>query len=686
MKTNLLRMCHARCAIGAWIFISTLAFRVVGQTNSWTSPTSGYWEDPHWSLGILPSTNQTIFFTNSGWKALAIGPNTSKNYSQTLTIHSLYVSSPGTDTVNTLLFNYSGLQTPLQITGGSDFDANFILGTNCYVLMLSSALAVGNVSKGDFSIGGTFNESENSFVSAVILNVGDLAPGVFNLTNSALDVLQEYIGGGGFPATFNQQGGTNSASSSLVLSNSGTYNLYDGYFSNNIEFLGGYFNQFGGNVSASFYLVSGGYNLAGGTFSLLGGNLTIPNQPPPNSATGVTSFSQSGGTNISGSISLGGWGNGEYSLSGGTLIASNLDVEDATLPELFGVSTFSQSGGYHTNGSIGIGGAYNMNFEVEASQYELSGGILATPSIGLNTGNFIQSGGTNEATVISLTGASLYSLSGGWLFAQTIQHSGGNFYGNLGSIQQSGGTNQVGTLSLSNSSDYTLGGGQLTVGEIQVAGGSIFNQWLGFSGPGSLDGVNLLTLAGAIWDEDSGGQQSLGQLQLSGDTNDDVSFLLMPFSSCTLNFANSSGLVWSNAATLSIWDWNGSLYGGGNQQIIFGNSAAALTSQQLHQIQFQYAVGLPSGTYPARILATGEIVPDAGAPLPLEITTPGLTNGAFHFTVEGNIGKSYSIEASTNLQNWVLWTTLTDLNGTISVTDWNTTNFPRRFYRAQQKP
>lgn len=674
-------MYGARLRIGAWIFIccGALSFGAAGQTNSWTSPVSGYWEDPHWSLGILPGTNQTIFFTNSGWKALAIGPNTSKNYPQTLSINSLYISSPGTDTVNTLLFNYSGLQTPLRV--GTD-QASFILGPNCYVLMLSSALNVGTFPgvSGNFSIGGTFNESENSVVNSGILNVGDLAPGVFNLTNSALNVMDEYLSGGGFTATFNQQGGTN-ATSVLTLYDPGEYNLYDGNFRGLIVFYGGNFSQFGGNVSASFYLVSGGYSLAGGTFSL-SGNLNIPDQPPPDTTTFGASFSQSGGTNILGSIALGGWGIGYYSLSGGTLSAASLGVEDALSPDLFGVSIFSQSGGYHTNGSIGIGGYYNMNFEIEASQYELSGGLLCTPSIGLNMGDFYQSGGTNEAGTISLGNISDYNLSGGWLFAQTIQDTGGDFFGEISLIQQSGGTNQVATLSLSNDCFYTLSGGRLTASQIQIDNAT-FNQSLGSSAPGSLDGVNLLTLAAATWNEQAGGQQSFGELQLSGDSN---SVLALPNAPCVLNFADSSSLVWSNAAALSISNWNGSLYGGGTQRVSFGDSAAALSAQQVHQLQFQNPAGLPSGTYPARILATGEIVPDTGLPLPLKLTTPSLSNGAFQFSVEGIIGDSYNLEVSTNLRNWVIWATLTDSSGTISVTDSDTSIFPHRFYRAQQVP
>src|ERR1041385_3668501 len=82
------------------------------QTNSWISPTSGAWEDASsWSLGIPPGTNQTIFITNSGWKAVSIGPNTT-HFPQTLSVDSVTISSP-TNSLNTLLLNFAGVGSPL---------------------------------------------------------------------------------------------------------------------------------------------------------------------------------------------------------------------------------------------------------------------------------------------------------------------------------------------------------------------------------------------------------------------------------------------------------------------------------------------------------------------------------------------------------------------------------------------
>jgi hypothetical protein len=57
-------------------------------TNSWTKPTSGNWEEPFWSLGVLPSISQgEIEFRNPGFKALAIAPSTTAIFSRFI-IHS----------------------------------------------------------------------------------------------------------------------------------------------------------------------------------------------------------------------------------------------------------------------------------------------------------------------------------------------------------------------------------------------------------------------------------------------------------------------------------------------------------------------------------------------------------------------------------------------------------------------
>jgi hypothetical protein len=86
------------------------------------------------------------------------------------------------------------------------------------------------------------------------------------------------------------------------------------------------------------------------------------------------------------------------------------------------------------------------------------------------------------------------------------------------------------------------------------------------------------------------------------------STIWFPTNSCTLRFANSGSLAWTNGVSLIIEGWNGSLQGGGNHQLVFGSDATGLAPQQVAQVLFHNPMGV-SGLYPATILATGEIVP-----------------------------------------------------------------------------
>jgi hypothetical protein len=67
-----------------------------------------------------------------------------------------------------------------------------------------------------------------------------------------------------------------------------------------------------------------------------------------------------------------------------------------------------------------------------------------------------------------------------------------------------------------------------------------------------------------------------------------------------------------------------------------------------------------------------------------QFLAPVVVNGSLRVTLSGEIGRSYGILASTNLQNWVQVATVTLTNGPAS------TNLPMsmswRFYRAQLLP
>jgi hypothetical protein len=158
----------------------------------------------------------------------------------------------------------------------------------------------------------------------------------------------------------------------------------------------------------------------------------------------------------------------------------------------------------------------------------------------------------------------------------------------------------------------------------------------------------------------------------------------MPDGVSTVHFADSSGVAWSNAVSLVVDGWSGHFFGGGQQQIIFGDNATGLTDSQLAQIQFRNPAGVAVGMYPARILATGEVVPKAeGAPPDLRLAQQP---AGMQVTLQGELGSTYSIEASTDAVHWVPLTNEVNSTGTMTVTDTAAANYPVRFYRARLMP
>lgn len=664
---------HCGAAKGAILAVLVASALICqAQTNSWTNSGSGNWEDPYWSLGMLPGTNQIILFTNDGTKTLLIGPKTANAFPGSLMVGAIVLGGE-TGSTNTLLLNEVELGIPYFVD----------VETNSALAMRSSAL-----SGGDFSLGGTLTATD-SRIQFSSLTIGNTGPGVMNVTNSIITWawgrdIEEYVGGN-YPALVQQCGGTNFGT--IEIDAGGEYRLFGGSVTRQnrpgqIVLRGGNFSQFGGKVDESLWFVGWNceYHLGGGILSC--GELDIP------SKWGLSKnrVRQTGGTNLASVIRLGNSGGpGSYRLEGGFLQASNLFLISYQGPNPNAPvegSDFYQSGGCHTNNAICIQGGEGIDNYVRFSAYYLTNGIVATPIMALTDGAVLQSGGTNQVGNISLAGLSNYLLSGGWLTAQKIGMTGGyGFHGQANAIQQSGGTNHVSDdLSLALST-CTLSGGELFARNVSLSQSAFYHT----GGVAHVPGC--LTLTGGTWGEQTASQQ-FGVLQLATEQGvSSNSRLQLASGTCIIQFSDSSSLTWSNSAALTITNWSGSLYGGGSQQIIFGSNAAGLTPQQLSQIQFENPVGIPPGTYAARILATGEIVPDTGAPLPPRIEFSGSPmSGSVQLRVGGNIGEVYGIETSTDLVHWMIWTSHDNATGTIPFTDAHSTNSFRRFYRARLLP
>lgn len=137
---------------------------------------------------------------------------------------------------------------------------------------------------------------------------------------------------------------------------------------------------------------------------------------------------------------------------------------------------------------------------------------------------------------------------------------------------------------------------------IVISGGTLLN---GASDQISND-TNMV-LAGATYDT-NGSDEILGTLTLTGNSTIDLNNSGGGGDSI-LRFADSSATTWTTGTTLQITGWSGLISGGGTDQVYFGTDEFGLTTAQLSQIVFVNPAGLPPGTYAARILATGEVVP-----------------------------------------------------------------------------
>ncbi|HWD92182.1 MAG TPA: hypothetical protein VG938_07520 [Verrucomicrobiae bacterium] len=630
------------------------------QDNIWVNPGSGNWEDgPSWSLSALPGTNQTMWVTNYGWKAVQIGSGTAANFPESLNVNAINISSP-TNSFNSLLLNYVGADAPLTVQTMS-------VGSNSAVTMNSSALQINGANGEGVTVGGQFNQND-SVVGGSQINVGYIGAGEYNFSGGYLAVSQLWVGGS-YGGVFNQTGGTNAFGITHLDGGSGNYVLSNGLFGAAIYFNGGGFQQYGGLVQTNLTIFQGSYLLAGG---VLEGGVTVPSGNGWTSGRG--SMVQTGGTNY-GSLDIGSWGGGSYTLSNGVSFAGGISVGD------FG--SYTQWGGTQTlSGGINVA-EDQVNFEqYEGGYFTLYGGQVSSDGIGLS-GYYTQTGGTNSVAggliMLGYENTTL-ALSGGLLAADSCTVNPAY----EGGVYLTGGTLIItNILWLRGNSEFPFwegfnAGGQMIVSDISMDPQSSFS-----CGDGVITQSGTLTLANASLYAGSNTVQ-FGRVCL-GDGGNTNSTLYMPSGASVVHFADSSSMTWSNDPVLIIANWSGSPLGGGAQQIIFGNSSAALTAAQLAQIQFQNPVGLAAGTYPAKILSSGEIVPVSSAPAHPNMALKPQPSG-MQITLRGEAGRTYCIEVSTDMVNWVAWTNQTTSDGNISITDTDSKNCPARFYRAKLMP
>ncbi|HMJ67195.1 MAG TPA: hypothetical protein VK615_17755, partial [Candidatus Binatia bacterium] len=703
-----------------------------GATNEWTKATSGYWEENYWSLGQLPSIEQAaVAFRNPGFKALAIGANTTANYRDSLSIRNLLVYDPA----NLLLLNWAGLEVPLSIS------SDFTLGPGASLLSYHSALNAGN-----FNVSGIATFAEQS-----VATIGDLwihgAPSPraeLNISNAIVSSGALFVGGrsgmGGY-GTLNHYAGTNHVTGfdGLNLSDGSTYNLSNGTVIARNATIGGGGPQF--NMANGSVQVEGRIRLANGNFLLQGGTVQAGEI---NTQTGR--FTQSAGSNVVGNLGVAyasQFQGAEYLFSGGTLVSGDVSIGDGFMV----TGTFEQSGGIHNNsGEIRLWGYERTVQHHTAGYYKLSAGILSANRINVFGGSFTQSGGTNrvgdmvldfqggfsltggllnssncvfagatgslpyyspavfvqsngihtvedrlsitKTTSLSFPRGGIYRLEGGTLISRMVDAgdqfaqaggshtnrqyitvdgrytlSGGylvspalNIYG--GDFTQTGGTNRTDGIGMFQKSTFYLGGGTLSTINLRVGSSDVSgrdgrswfvhsngNQFVSNSlviDPGfyRLDAGNLGASNIVIYPDSelwinggninnpgtltmydgkilAQGAHQLGKLVVATGPlpfftdSDPFSTLDLQNGNAVIRFQDSRDRASEWNGRLIIRNWSGATNGGGTDRVYVGTTAQGLNAAQLGTIIFENPAGLPVGSYPARILSTGEIVPAA---------------------------------------------------------------------------
>jgi hypothetical protein len=566
------------------ISITTLAAGapVPSSMNDWRKATSGYWEEKaFWSLGRLPAAGDTVSFANEGFKALAIGSITASNYPASLSMERLIVHGSN----NLLLLNWAGKAVPLQIA--TDFDLFSGASLHCH----SSVIEASTFNNGGRAMFG--DEAVANFGTAYIGHGS--GPGELIISNAVISSDRMFVGYGG-ASTVNQYGGTNRVMrgafrNGLVIEYAGAYNLKSGTLeaqrvdvfnstaSPAITVSGGLMRVPNGIGAAWDFLLEGGTLEAGWIEFLRAGR-----------------FRQIGGKNVAGTILLPGtdYLDATYVLSGGTLKSSNV-----VLGAYWGSQGyFEQTGGDHTNRSMTLWGYDRTRQHHVSGWYTLGSGRLVSELIDIYGGSFYQGGGSNLVDTVHVSASGGYVMSNGFIRASNIVVS------------------SQGVTTEWRSYFYQAGGRIHIENGLYVAGGSTFRVDAGVLSVANIDVYGRLVASASVTNSTgiklgggavvlSGNQtHHFGQLDLEGG-----GAVMFPDAPATVRFKESRDIAWDSGATLVVTNWSGSTNGGGAQRIIIGSSAQGISLSQLRQVQFEDPAGFARGMYPARILATGEIVP-----------------------------------------------------------------------------
>jgi fibronectin-binding autotransporter adhesin len=340
----------------------------------------------------------------------------------------------------------------------------------------------------------------------------------------------------------------------------------------------------GTTISAGVLEVNGVDRLGSGTLNINGGRLRL-------------SFDTGSGPFFTLPTVLGASGGG-IEVTGSNTVRYDGEISGATLTKsgsgtlyLVGAKTYTGgtvfNGGtvlVYNNDRLGTGGLTfnggalrsNGNFEMTRATTLLAGGgtlnidtnfTVTQHGVITGEGSFNKSGGGTAV----LTAANTYTG------ATTVNFGVLQVSGSLNastSLRVSGGTFRFGASNIiSNTAEVTLGAGTLQVGNFS---------------------------------------DTLGKLAVEGAATVDFNGT----AGSTFTFADSRDKAWTGS--LTVLGWTGLVDGGGSERLIFGDGSGGLEQAQLDSIFFlnPSAPGLTAGTYSAKILSSGEVVPNLLIPEP----------------------------------------------------------------------
>ena len=247
-----------------------------------------------------------------------------------------------------------------------------------------------------------------------------------------------------------------------------------------------------------------------------------------------------------------------------------------------GAITSSAFGGGPATGVSFNGGTISSDGTTARLVYQsFTFGKSGTYSVAL--GDAANNGALTFAGAITLHNAGTVTVNSPVTFSGPISTNNGAGLTKSGS----------GTLTLNNGSNSYTGATTIGAGTLLLGANN------------ALPASSALVLSGGTLSTGGYSQATSSPLTLQGNSVIDLGV----GSTSVLSVGDSSAATWTPGMTLIVEDWNGALAGNGTERLMFGSSTSALTGTELGDIQFLNPAGLPSATYSAQILSTGEVVP-----------------------------------------------------------------------------